>query len=211
MNGGEDRCGEEFFTAKNDVTRLFDNIQAVVPGVTTDVVALVVWNTIEDFYQRSTYRRERVFWKLDPCQTVLDFDPYDRDWRVCRFLGFSGLGNPKFVPPGQVIDLTCPVPDSERNGAAYLALKPASLQTPLPYDVMTTYWEALFHGALSRLFMQPGKPYSDLNAMALNARLYRSGIASARADAQAGHLREGVSWHFPYFASGGRADGRSGL
>jgi hypothetical protein len=97
-----------FFRTANDVTRLFDNVQAAIPGVTTDIVSLAVWNTIEDFYIRSTYRREHMFWTLAPGVSTLQLDPYtvDPTWRVCRFLGFTGLNNVKFVPPGTVIDLT---------------------------------------------------------------------------------------------------------
>ena len=53
-----------------------------------------------------------------------------------------------------------------------------------------------------RLYMQPGKPYSDLGAARLHAMIYRVGIAAARADIQAGHVREGSSWFYPYFARG---------
>jgi hypothetical protein len=199
---------QDYFQTSNDVTRLFDNVQASVPGVTTDVVSLVVWNTIEDFFIKSAYRREHVYWRLDPGKTVICFDPYDQDWRVCRFLGFKGLTRPKFIPPGMVVDLDCPPPDNTRNGEALLALKPNTIETELSYDVWTNYWETLFSGALHRLYLQPGKPYSDLNAGQVYGRLYRSGIASARADAQAGHLAEAVSWRFPYYASGGHASGR---
>lgn len=199
------------FQTKNDVSRLFDNIQAQVPGVTTDVTSLVIWNTIEDFYIRSTYRREHVYWRLDPGESQIQFDPYDQNWRVCRFLDFKGLFKVKFIPPGTVLDLTWPTPDAQRDGEALLALKPKDINVELPYDLWTTYWETLQYGALSRLFMQPGKPYSDLNAAQVMGRQYRSGIASARAEAQAIHLRDGPTWHYPYFATGGRADGRSGL
>jgi len=200
-----------FYQSAYDVTRIFDYVQAVMPGVTTDMVSLVIWQAIEDFYIRSTYKREHVYWCLASGETTLDFDPYNSYWRVCRFMGFCGLSNPKFMPPGRVVDLTCPVPDSERRGEAILALKPHSYDTELPYDVMTTYWEAIASGALYRLFMQPGKPYADLNSAGMHAKMNRSGIASARAAAQAQHLREAAPWSFPYFATGGRASGRQGL
>ena len=64
---------------------------------------------------------------------------------------------------------------------------------------------------LYRLHLQPGKPYSDMAAAQIQGRMYRSGIASARADAQAGHLRDAQAWSYPYFSTGGRADGRQGL
>jgi hypothetical protein len=209
-----DLSGDEFLQLGDDITRLFDNVQATVPGVTTDMVSMVVWNTIEDFYQRSTIRREHVYWCLEPGKTVLDFDPYDKPrhtWRVCRFLGFTGLSNFKITPPGRVVDLSCPPPDSQRQGEAYLALKPDNLQTLLPYDVLTNYFEVLYSGACYRLYLQSGKPYTNPQAGGMFARIYRAGVASARAEAQAHHLRDGNSWHFPYFATGGRANGRAGL
>jgi hypothetical protein len=199
---------DDYFQTNNDVTRLFDNIQSSVPGVTTDMVSLAAWNTIEDFYVKSTYRREHVYWRLDPGEINLDFDPYDCDWRVCRFMGFTGLAKPKFVPPGRVIDVSPVVPDSVRNGEALLALRPKDINVELPADIWTTYWEALYNGTLHRLYLQPGKPYSDLNAGTVYGRLYRSGIASARADAQAWHLRDAQAWSYPYYASGGHSGAR---
>jgi len=211
MSGTTDPCAPGGFQSTQDLNRLLDNVGGIIPGLTTDMLTMVCWNTIEDFYIKSTYRREHVYWHLHPGETVLRFDPYDQDWRVCRFMGFSGLSKAKFVPPGQVIDLSYPAPDTLRKGEALLALRPKNLGVSLPVDVWTTYFQPLMDGALSRLYMQPGKPYSDLNAAQAHGRLYRSGIASARADAQAQHVREGAPWRFPYFASGGHADGRQGL
>jgi hypothetical protein len=144
---------------------------------------------------------------MDPGVVTLNFDPYDQDWRVCRFLDLRG-SNIKFEPPGRIRDLTYPTPDNARDGEVTLALKPRSINTILSYDVWTTYWETLLNGALYRLYMQPGKPYSDLGAAQLTGKLHRSGIASARADIQAAHLRDGIAWSFPYFANGGHSDGR---
>ena len=80
-----DPCDEPrpYDPGNSDLDRFLDNIQVTMPGVTTDMTTLVAWNTIEDFYQRSTLRREHVFWALPPGITQLDFDPYDKDWRVC--------------------------------------------------------------------------------------------------------------------------------
>lgn len=197
-----------YLSSAPDINRLYDNIQATVPGLTDEMLAMVVWNTIEDFYMTSTYRRELIYFRLDPGVLTLSFDPYDQYWRVSRFLGFSGVANIKFEPPGRIRDLTSPTPDSERNGEIYLSLKPRSLQTPLPYDVWTTYFDTLYNGACGRLYMQPAKPYSDMNAARVFISMYRKGVASARAEAQSGHMREGSSWSYPYFASGGNASGR---
>ena len=199
-----------FVSNEPGVDRLYDNVQAVMPGLTTDMATLVIWNTIQDFYQRSTYRRETVYWRMDPGVLTLNFDPYDQNWRVARFMGFSGLGRVKFEPPGRIRDLTSPPPTNERSGTIMLALKPDSIQVRLPYDVWTNYFECLLAGALSRLYMQPAKPYTDVTAGIAYAKMYRMGIASARAEAQASHVREGSEWYFPYYARGGHPTGRGG-
>jgi len=147
-----------YLSSAPDIDRLFDNVGALIPGLLNDVLMMVTWNTIEDFYMRSTYRREHVYWRLDPGVVTISFDPYDQDWRVSRFLEFSGLGRVKFEPPGRIRDLTSPPPDTTRNGEVLLALKPVSINTPLPYDVWTTYFQTLLDGVLYRLYMQPGKP-----------------------------------------------------
>lgn len=197
-----------YLSPEPDLNRLLDNVQAMVPGLTDEMLSMVAWNTIEDFYQSSTYRREHVYWRMDPGVLTINFDPYDSHWRVCRFMGFSGLGRVKFEPPGRIRDLSSPPPDSERKGEVLLALKPRSLQTPLPYDVWTNYFEALLHGTLARLMLQPAKPYSDPQSARLYYTVYRKGVAGARAEAQAGHVRDGSSWSYPYFATGGYASGR---
>jgi hypothetical protein len=199
-----DPCDEqpEFLSVASDIDRLLDNIQGVMPGLTTDMTTLVAWNTIEDFYQRSTLRREHVYWRLPPGVVTLDFDPYDSNWRVCRFIAFIGLSSAKFTPPGRVRDLAYPVPEDERDGQAILALKPSSIRTELPYDIWTQWFETLLAGALYRLYLQPGKPYSDPQAARLYAAIYRAGVASARAQAQAHNLTGGSSWRYPYFAQG---------
>lgn len=190
---------------------IYDAVQIQLPGLTTDVAAMAIWSSVETFYIKSTYRRELVSWVLNPGDNVLQFDPFDINWRVNRILDFRGLANFVIMPPGKVTDTSPSPPDSTRQGLALLVLKPGSLATELPYDVMSTYWETLVSGALHRLCLQPGKPYSDLNAAQIHGRLYRSGIASARADVQAGYVRDGSSWSYPYFATGGRANGRQGL
>jgi hypothetical protein len=100
------------------------------------------------------------------------------------------------------LDLECPAPDSARSGEVLLALKPSSLQSELPYDIWTQWFETLLAGALYRLFLQPAKPYSDPQAARLHAAAFRAGVASARAQAQAYNLTGGSSWRYPYFSQG---------
>jgi hypothetical protein len=197
---------EVYYQPQPDITRLFDTIQSYVPTVTTDMVAMAIWGAIEEFYIKSTYRRDYVSWSMAPGIAMVDLDPQGT-WRVCRFMEFEGLSRVRFQPPGKIYDLTIPVPTTTRSGHALLALKPNDFNTVLPYDIYSTYWDTLLQGALFRLHMQPGKPYSDLQIAQGYGRLFRSGVATARAEAQAGHLRDAQAWSFPYYANGGHASG----
>jgi hypothetical protein len=191
-----------FLSDDPDLARLYDNVMAQVPGVTTDMIALVAWNTIQDFYQRTTYRREHVYWRMDSGVYTLNFDPWDNDWRTFRFLWFRGPDNFKFEPPGRIRDLNATPPPSTRNGEILLALKPESLATKLPYDVWTMWFECLQAGMMYRLCMQPGKPYSNMQSAHLYGVQYVSGCAGARALVQANNITDGASWRYPLFAPG---------
>jgi len=187
---------------KPELSRLLDNVQVQCPGVTSDLVTLVAWNTLEDFYQRSTYRREHIYWRMDPGIISINFDPYDREWRAFKFLDFRGLSNPKFEAPALLRDLTCPCPDTTRDGEVLLALKPASIKTRFPYDIWTVWFETLLAGVVGRLYMMAGKPFSDPNMARVHLAKYSGGVARARAAMQSGNLTDGVMWRFPYFAIG---------
>jgi hypothetical protein len=196
-------CDEPSWVGSDpDINRLFDNVQAMVPGVTSDMVLMQSWNTIQDFYQRSTIRREHIYWQMNPGVLTLNFDPFDQNWRVCKFLQFKGLSNVKFEPPGRIRDLASPVPTNVRNGEILLALKPANVNVALPYDIWTDHFEALLAGVMYRLLMQPQKPYSDVQGARLHFSMYARGIAQARARVQSGNVTDGVLWRFPYFATG---------
>lgn len=195
----------DFLTDDPDVGRLYDNVMAQVPGVTSDMIALVAWNTIEDFYQRTTYRREHVYWRMDPGIYYINFDPWPGDngeWRVFRFLWFRGPDNFKFERPGAMRDLNATPPPSTRNGEVLLALKPKSLETELPYDLWSLWFECLQAGMMYRLMLQPAKPYSNMQAARMFAAQYTSGCAAARAMVQSNNITDGASWRYPLFAPG---------
>jgi hypothetical protein len=181
---------------------IYDNVQPQVPGATTDMVVMATWNTIYDFYISSTLRREHVFWCMEPGVNCIDFNPWDKNWDVFRFLEFRGLSRPKFEPPSRLRDVQHPVADNVRNGEALLALAPHTLNTPLGDEFWALWFDPVVSGVLGRLYMQGGKPYSDANLARINLGMYRNGVNQARAHAQSGFVTDGVPWVYPYFATG---------
>jgi hypothetical protein len=191
----------------NNLEAVYDQVQMQMPGVTFDVVRQQVWNAIGDFYMRSTYRREHVYWQMNPGVNTLSFDPWDSHWRVYRFLEFRGIPRVKFEPPGRIRDLAWPLPDTTRNGEVLIALRPSCHDAPLGDDFWFMWFDTIVAGAMSRLFLQPGKPYSDAGMGRVQAGLFSSGVAQARALVQAMFVTEGTPWRFPYFAYGRSKNG----
>lgn len=188
--------------------QLYDNVQLQMPGVTTDNVILQTWNTIGDFYVGSTYRREHIYWCMEPGVTSVNFDPYIKGkWRVFRFLDFRGLSRPKFEPPGRLRDLTYPCPDTNRNGEVVVALRPDNLNVDLGEDFWAMWFNAIEAGVMGRLYMQPGKPYSDMAIGRVQKNLFSQGVAQARAHVQSMFVTDGIPWRFPYFAYGRSKNG----
>ena len=190
------------FACKFGLEALYDQVQLQMPGVTTDNVVLQTWNAISDFYVGSTYRREHIYWRMNPGVNTLSFDPWDSHWRVFRFLGFRGLSRVKFEPPGRIRDLSWPIPDTTRNGETYVALRPECHTTQLGDDFWAMWSNTIEAGVLGRLYLQPGKPYTDAAMGRVQYQLFSKGVAQARAHAQAMFVTDGVPWRYPYFAYG---------
>lgn len=188
-----------------NVARLLDNVQATVPSVTLEMVKMQAWNAIEDFYIRSTARREKLFWQMALGVQQLDFNPFDENWLVAWVLDVHGLYYPKVVMPATIID-TQPA-TSVRTGSVLLALKPVAYGTCcgiLPVELWSQWFETILSGTLARLYLQPAKPYSSPQLAAVEMRKFRNGINQARDIADRGFTDGGGRWMYPYFASGKR-------
>ena len=189
------------------LARLYDNIMLQVPAVGLSLVKLMVWNTIEEFYLRSTARRETVFWTMSVGMTQIDFNPYDATWLVAWILDVSGLTFPQIRMPGLLIDTQPNGQAFQRTGSVLLALKPVSFSTDLPPELFEQWFETILDGSLARLYMQPAKPWSSVQLAGYHGGRYRGGISRARAIAQGSFTDGGGRWRFPQaqgFAMGKR-------
>jgi hypothetical protein len=81
----------------------------------------------------------------------------------------------------------------------YVALMPAVATIVLPEISLVRHFEALFDGALGRLYAHPAKPYSNSEGAAYHLRRYRNAIALHRAEAKQGYAGA-TTWRFPAFA-----------
>jgi hypothetical protein len=201
-----------------DIQRLYDNVQAVVPAVSLPVITLQTWNAIEEFYLRSTLRREEVLWTMGSGVDEVDFNPFDADWLVAWILdvgpayGVSSAANTTSVsgrdlridPPSLLRDIHNPVPTTQRQGSALLALKPVSLDIEFPPMLWMQWFDVILDGVLFRLYGMPSKPYSSTQLATYHGTRFRGGIRRARDYAQRQYTDGGGRWCFPYFSRGHR-------
>jgi hypothetical protein len=71
--------------------------------------------------------------------------------------------------------------------------------TDAPPVMTFNFWEAIFDGALARMFVEPDKPYSSTAAATYHLKRYRSKTREALAQSLAGFTPNGQNWSFPQF------------
>lgn len=191
-----------FLGANPGLNRLYDNVQAVLPVINLEVIKMMTWNTIEQFYIESTARRELVNWQMAVGVQQLDFNPFDETWLVAWVLQVTGLSNYRIELPGMVIDMS--YPSGQRFGQVMLALKPVAFATDLPDDLFIQWFDTILAGTFFRLYSMPMKPYSSPQAAAYYGREWRKGIARARGIAAKQFTNGGGYWNYPMFAVGRR-------
>lgn len=193
-----------FLGTSPGLERLYDNVQAILPVVSLEIIKMMSWNTIEQFYIESTSRRETVYWTMALGVQNVDFNPFDENWQVAWVLQVTGLSCFTIEMPAFVTDTTINGANAVRNGSALLALKPVSFNAELPPELFIQWFETILNGTLFRLYSTPMKPYSSPQAAAYYGREWRKGIARARGIADKQFTNGGGRWNFPTFAAGRR-------
>ncbi len=182
--------------------RIYDNILATVSGTTLALIKLELWNTIEDFYTRSTFQRQKLDWQMAAGVYSVDFNPFDETWIVAWVLEVSGLTDFQVNPPAELVDNDT-APNALRSGWVLLALKPASFDVALPSDVWSTWFRVWLSGTLSRLHGHPARPYTAPQLATYHGAIFERGIARARTMAARGNTGGGGRWAFPGGFAGG--------
>jgi len=191
-----------YLGANPNVTRLYDNVQAVVQGVDLPLIKMCAWNAIEDYCLRSTVKRELVNWTMPIGVSTIDFNPFDESWAVAWLMDISGLIHYVVRPPGMLIDVDNP--GAIRSGMALLALTPIEFGVDYPIYFWRHAFQSILSGTLARLYQMPNRPWSDPKMMELHWRRLNSGIAAGYAEAEMGFTGRGSRWMYPYFAAGHR-------
>lgn len=202
--------------ADGGLDRVFDAIEAILPGVLHPVVQMCVFDALDDFCTRSTIWRRHVLWELPPGETTIAFNPLDDTTGVRWILDVCGLGRRYRIAQPATLVATC-TDHETRDGSALVVCKPRKLSAPFPAWLVDDWSEAIRDGALYRLFTQPSKPYSNAALAQMHGQRYR--VALIQAKVAANHA-DAPYWRFPYFAAqrfgrlpcrGGSVDGTGGI
>lgn len=109
--------------------------------------------------------------------------PQSTDWLDANEPGWRTVtGAPKYftqVDTEQVF--LAPVPDSNGSLTATLALQPDQRSTGFPKWIANQHMYALASGAIARLMLMPGKPWTDV----INGQDHRAKFEAAMANARA--------------------------
>lgn len=190
-----------FLGTQPGVERIYDNVQTMLPGVSVPGIKMALWNTIEEFAQRTLVLRRDFDWTMGPGTVEITFNPIDADTLTCAIVGVTGINNYRIDDPATLVDRGNTA--VTRIGTVTVATKPSGFEANMPEVLFGKWFETMLDGTLYRLYGQPAKPWSSTGLGAYHARRYRSGLVQARA-AGLNRFGEQNTWRFPPFASGRR-------
>lgn len=196
--------GTGFVSATGGLSRILDGIEGALPGVPDTMVQLCVWDALEEFCVRSTYWRMTVAWSLAPGVSRVDLNPIDDIALVSTVLRVCprGTNAPRWrlAPQATLVD-TGDDYSTVRSGTARVVCKPRRLDDlVVPTFLLNDWSEALRNGALSRLFAQHLKPWSNPSMAEYHGKRFRDQIRLARDEQRFRNDRTAA--FFPYFAGG---------
>lgn len=154
------------------LNRLTDAVEARLPGVLHDIVRASLWDTIEDFCARSTYWTEVIDLPFSTNSEITV--PAPAGAKIYRILEIYELGAYDITQPTTI---TLFEGDST-GGRALVALCPLTLDDT-PAFILSTWFEALYEGTLSRLYLEPDKPYTNEKAGAFYVDRYEKFVTQA--------------------------------
>jgi hypothetical protein len=193
---------------------------AVTPGCLPKVRKRALILACREFFeQTSTWRAVIGPKKLTALKKRYYLSPYDAYADVVQVLGVEFNGTPLKPmvrrPPGTEPDATQPQryylegidqvrlwPQSSVSVddalTFYVALTPKQTVTHLPRVAATHFYDAIYDGALGRLYAQPAKAYTDPMRAQYHLNRFRAAIGKYAGQAKQG-FAGAPSWSFPKF------------
>jgi len=192
--------------------RVFSDIKIAVPGAVDAVVQQELYRVSIDFFDQTNMWTEEIPIAVDPGTLTYPVTPTGKG-QLCRLLL---LYDPAMASPdkrwvqGMVTYqpeniILAHAPSSATTWNAIFSKEPLDPPTAENYPdidasfmwILQAYRDAFVTGTLANLYMQPAKPYSNLQLGRMNNQNYISQRSRARVDVLHSYTYNGQRWQFP--------------
>jgi hypothetical protein len=191
-----------------DLTRLMNNARIHVPGALDDSIKLELFNTLDDFLQRTNIWREDIDFVAAPGRTSYELIGTEPGYVVSLLCSVNSAGLPVAATmeiPG-TLDLAADPSHREELTAtvSYTVVDPTGSDDfpQMPEGILLKYGQWILAGVIGRMMSQPAKPYTNERMGIFNLRKYGVGVAHAISATRHKNVYGGQAWCFPRFARG---------
>lgn len=201
----------------HDYARLINQVRTEVPGASEAMIRQQLFLVFKEFFRDSSAWQEEI--SLDVTSGTSTYEivslqtgSIERLWGVldsnrvgrAAILSTSGDGTQLLLrdPPGGDETYTVTVVKNvgspiDRDG-----------NPEIPDWVLDEFGDYILSGVLSRLFLQPAKPYTDQNLAKFHRMMFRRGIGQARTATLHGKAQNMNTWAYPQsFKTNGQRGG----
>jgi len=187
------------------LTPLYNEIISELPGLAPDHAKRVIRSSVNRFLERSGTWRATIHPDVNS-DGIAPLDPPDCAV-ICSYRDVRWKDNmdnkPNYYETSTPYELQLvPAPSSFESGNLLVTvlLKMCAPADKIPDYILDTHNEALRATSLTRLLLEPAKPYSDAKLGALYAREANARTMEARDIAERMYGRNEHQWMFPRWA-----------
>jgi hypothetical protein len=187
--------------------RLINAARVQLPGATDPAIAAELYATVDEACREGFIWRETINVPFVAGQATYDITPADT--AIVQVLAVSHPTISMSNVTSEFGSVTLPfevtgahAADQPFSVVAVLtpSLDATDIESFLPQDMWTTHHRLLFSGVISRMMLQPAKPFSNPQLAVGHRRMFLQLLADARRNAKTDRTPGAQLWRFPRFA-----------
>jgi hypothetical protein len=183
---------------------LVDRCRVEMIGATQAMILLKLYDTLNEFFNDSSIWQEvlagNFIGNITRYYLVPQHEPAGVIIRLDGVYDYNGFGVPSLMPEPPFLQLAYP---ANQPNPAYVrvvktcAVPPLGEAPHVPYWVFDQYEPYLFAGLMSKMQIQPDRPYTDVKAAQVNHYKFREGVMNARVNALRRNTFGRNTWVYP--------------
>ena len=205
--------------ASLDLTRLMANCRVHLPGALDTAIQFELFNVLDDFFQNTNIWQEDITFNVTagdfavlgqpaPDKAVIYYIEQSSVSNMIRLMGIMDNNNLPvagyMVTPGEITLQLSP-----GNTTTFTATVALTIDDPVaasganagfpefPDWVLDRYLMGIISGVVSRMMMQPAKPYSSPQLSTYHGRKFSQATQRAKGEALHQNVNNGQTWSFP--------------